>query len=162
MRGRKPLPSHLHLVRGTGKERARGARGGREPRPAGNLKACPDWFTLEQREAWDYAIAHAPGGLLKKLDRDVLAVWVVAADLWRQAVRAQAQVDAGKTLPLLTKTPNGMAQQSPYVGIISKQSQIMLKAAAELGFTPSARSRIEIDPSEDEDEGLEEILGKGA
>lgn len=154
MRGRKPTPTHLKLVAGNpGKRKP----SGREPRPLGALLEAPDYLSEAQIADWTYAIAHAPNGLLKKLDREVLAVWVVACDLWKQALRAQAKIDAGKELPLLAKTPNGMAVQSPYVGIISKQSQIMLKASAELGFSPSSRTRIDLEP-EDEQDNLESIL----
>jgi phage terminase small subunit len=38
-----------------------------------------------------------------------------------------------------------MPVQSPYLSIINKQAQIMVKAAAEMGFTPSSRSRISVD-----------------
>jgi hypothetical protein len=34
--------------------------------------------------------------------------------------------------------------QSPYLAILNKQAQIMLKAAAELGFSPSSRSRVQV------------------
>jgi phage terminase small subunit len=37
---------------------------------------------------------------------------------------------------------------SPYLQIINKQSEIMIRAAAELGFTPSSRSRISVDPKD--------------
>lgn len=139
MRGRKPTPTHLKLLRGSTK---RIRKDGIEPVPKGDLSAPPDWFSDAQKETWEYAIQHAPAGLLRHLDRDALGVWVVAHDLWKRASMAQAKLDAGKELPFLTKTPNGMAQQSPYVGIISKQSQIMLKAASEIGFTPASRSRV--------------------
>ena len=154
MRGRKPIPTHLKLVRGS--KRAGKSTG--EPRPVGALFYPPDWFTEPQKEVWAYAIQHAPDGLLKKLDRDALAIWTVAQDIWRRAIEAQAAIDAGNKLPLLTKTPNGMAQQSPYVGIISKQAQIILKAGAELGFSPSSRSRINVSPEEGEEE-LEALIG---
>jgi Phage terminase, small subunit len=33
---------------------------------------------------------------------------------------------------------------SPYLPVVNKQAQIMLKAAEQLGFTPTARSRVQI------------------
>jgi phage terminase small subunit len=48
---------------------------------------------------------------------------------------------------LLTKSPNaGLPLQSPYLAILNKQAQIMLKAGAELGFSPSSRSRVQVMP----------------
>jgi hypothetical protein len=46
---------------------------------------------------------------------------------------------------LLTKSTNaGLPLQSAYLAILNKQAQIMLKAAAELGFSPSSRSRVQV------------------
>jgi phage terminase small subunit len=46
---------------------------------------------------------------------------------------------------MLTKAPNtGLPIQSPYLPIVNKQAAIMLKAAEQLGFTPVARSRIQL------------------
>jgi hypothetical protein len=36
-----------------------------EPQPAGDLVEPPEWLTPSQKEAWAYAIEHAPKGLLK-------------------------------------------------------------------------------------------------
>lgn len=146
MKGRKPKPTHLRLVQGNPGKRKINRR---EPRPTGALSAAPDWFQPEQRVVWDYAIQHAPPGLLTLLDCDVLVIWCVACDMQRRAVLAQAKLDAAGGLPLLSRTPEGHFVQSPYLPIINRQGQIMLKAAAELGFTPSSRSRIEIEPAGD-------------
>lgn len=84
-------------------------------------------------------VTNAPYGLLKQLDRSVLAIWVVAEDLHRESATKIAQYG------LLTKSPNaGLPLQSPYLAILNKQAQIMLKAGAELGFSPSSRSRVQI------------------
>lgn len=141
MRGRKPKPTRLKVVSGN--------PGGRplnesEPKPTAFLASAPDWFDELQESYWDDAIESAPKGLLGTMDREVLTVWVCAAVMHRRAMVAQTQLDQGKAAPMLTKTPSGMPIQSPYVGIINKQSQVMLKAAAEMGFTPSSRSRISI------------------
>jgi P27 family predicted phage terminase small subunit len=137
MAGRKPKPTHLKLVTGNpGKRRLNK----REPQPPGNLEAVPEWLSESQRAGWTYAIASAPTGLLKRLDRSVLTIWVIAEDLHRQAAEKVAQFG------LLTKAPNtGLPIQSPFLPIVNKQAQIMLKAAAELGFTPSSRSRVTTD-----------------
>lgn len=112
-----------------------------EPQPIGNLLDPPVWLTESQKEGWRYAIEHAPPGLLKKLDRAVLTIWVIAEDCHRQASLKVAEVG------MLIKAPNtGLPIQSPYMAILNKQAHIMLNAAAQLGFTPSSRSQISIDP----------------
>jgi len=110
-----------------------------EPIPEGDLADAPDWMSESQKTGWNYAIENAPAGLLKKLDRSVLAAWVVAEDLHRRAA------EMIEKFGILTKAPNtGLPIQSPYLPVVNKQAQIMLKAAEQLGFSPATRSRIQI------------------
>lgn len=143
MKGRKPKPTHLKLVEGNAGKRALNKN---EPMPLGNLHAAPDWLSDDQKEVWAYAISNAPHGLLRLLDQSALTVWVVAADLHRQATMAVAR------LGILTKSPvKGDPMQNPYLPVVNRQAQIMMKAAAELGFTPSSRSRVAIGADETAD-----------
>ena len=145
MRGRKPVPTHLKVLRGNpGKRRLND----QEPKPSGELTDPPEWMSDSQKQGWIYAIENAPDGLLKKLDRSVLVAWVVAEDLHRHASMMIEKFG------MLTKTPNtGQPMQSPYLPVVNRQAHIMLKAAEQLGFTPAARSRVQVQegPPDDED-----------
>jgi P27 family predicted phage terminase small subunit len=136
VRGRKPIPTHLKILRGNpGKRRLNSD----EPIPEGDLKDPPNWLSESQKAGWNYAIEHAPKGLLKKLDCSALVAWVVAQDMHRQATEMVARHG------LLIRAPaTGVPIQSPYVPIINRQAGIMLKAAEQLGFTPVARSRVQV------------------
>ena len=136
MRGRKPVPTHLKILRGNpGKRRLNS----HEPLPEGDLKDPPDWFSDSQKAGWNYAIDHAPDGLLKRLDCSALVAWVVAQDMHRQATEMVARHG------LLIRAPvTGAPIQSPYIPIVNRQATIMLRAAEQLGFTPVARSRVQI------------------
>ena len=134
MRGRKPIPTALARLHGNPRDRKPPAA---EPKPAGDLTDAPDWFSADQKAGWEYAMRNAPLGLLKRLDRSALAIWVVAEDLHRQAVISQNKMG------LLVKAPNSeLPIQSPFLPIINRQALIMLKAASELGFTPATRPRL--------------------
>jgi P27 family predicted phage terminase small subunit len=136
VRGRKPKPTALHNLQGTLRPARHAARAA-EPQVVGKLKEAPDWFSPSQRQAWDYALEHAPAGVLGRIDRGVLTVWVVAEDLHRQAVE---KVAVGG---LIVRSPQkGEPIQNPYLPVVNKQAMIMLKAAAELGFSPAARPRV--------------------
>ena len=142
MRGAKPKPTHLKLLAGNPGKRPLNRN---EPQPQGDLHDAPDWLTVDQKAGWTYAIANAPAGMLKRLDRSAMTAFVVAEDLHRQASMA-----VGK-FGLITKSPTkGEPMQNPYLPIINRQAQIMLKAAAELGFTPSSRSRVSVDKRDQE------------
>jgi phage terminase small subunit len=135
VKGRKLKPSVLHQLHGRpGKRRLNPD----EPKPPGTLDDPPDWMGPSQRAGWAYAVAAMPRGVLTQADRGVLGVWVVAEDLHRRATEAQNQAGA-----LLVRAPHtGTPQQSPYLPIINRQALLMLRAAAELGFSPVSRPRI--------------------
>lgn len=140
MQGRKPKPTQLADLHG---RPSKDKPPPREPKAVtGDLAEPPDWMTATQQAGWRYAIEHAPPGLLKRIDRGALTVWIAAEDLHRQALIAQSK------MTLLVKAPiTGAAMQSPYLPIINRQGQIMLKAASELGFSPVARPRAGVMPS---------------
>ena len=145
MRGRKPIPTYLKILRGNPGKRALNHD---EPVPVGNLIDPPDWMSEAQKAGWNYAIENAPLGLLRKLDCSVLTTWVVAEDLHRKATQ---QLERSG---LLVKSPNaGVPIQSPFLPIVNKQASLMIKAAEQLGFTPASRSRIQlIEAFTDEDD----------
>lgn len=134
MPGPHPKPTHLKVIRGNPGHRKLNQR---EPKPLGDLKEAPSHFDEELREAWDYAILHAPAGLLKKIDSAVLQTWCMAHVLHRNAV---AEV---RKHGMLVKAPNtGLPIQSPYLPVVNKQAFIMLRAVDHLGFSPASRTRI--------------------
>lgn len=136
MRGRKPVPTALRKLHGNPRGHKLPVN---EPLPQGDLDEPPDWLNDDQQEGWRYAIRHAPPGLLKRIDRGALQVWVVAESLHRKAASLQ------NGLGLVVKASaadNAPLVQSPYLAIINRQCLIMLKAASELGFSPVSRPRI--------------------
>jgi P27 family predicted phage terminase small subunit len=136
----------LKLIKGNLGKRALNKR---EPLPTtGNLKTAPDWFDQDQLSAWNYAVDHAPRGMLKKIDASTLVVWVVAESLHRKAALAIAKFGM-VTLSPVKKEP----MQNPYLAILNRQALILLRASAELGFSPSARSRVSLEPGAGENEG---------
>jgi phage terminase small subunit len=151
MRGRKPKPTMLADLHGRpSKDKAPPY----EPKPVGDLAEAPDWFSPDQQQGWRYAISHAPPGLLKRIDRGVLAAWIIAEDLHRQATVAQNKM--GTLLVNVGPKEAPVPQQSYYLPIINRQAQIMIRAAGELGFSPVARPRISAAPS------LPPIVSKGS
>jgi P27 family predicted phage terminase small subunit len=113
-----------------------------EPQPVGELTehAPPAWLSDAQKEGWRFAMRHAPPGMLKRLDQSILTVWVVAEAVHRDAsewVTKKGSMVMGKS---------GVPYQNPYLAIMNKQAAIMMKSAAEMGFTPSSRSRVKVEP----------------
>jgi P27 family predicted phage terminase small subunit len=141
--GPKPIPTQLHQLRGSFNTTRHGRGRAGEPVPDGELVAtAPEWMSPGQQESWAYAMANAPKGLLKAIDRGVLAVWVEAEDRHRTAAQQQAKLDASSSLPLMTRGKDGQPIPSPYLRIIRQAAETMLRAAAELGFSPATRPRL--------------------
>lgn len=134
--GRKPKPTHLKLLAGNPGHRPLTPN---EPEPEGDLTDPPEWLSESQKDAWRYAIENAPAGMLKKLDQSVLVTWVVASDYHRDATERVNK----RGLVVLSRVQREPVQ-NPYLAVVNRQAQIMQKAAAELGFTPSSRTRISL------------------
>ena len=150
--GRKPKPTAMHDLHGTGQTTRHRARQN-EPVAEGDLSVPPDHLTADQKADWIYAVTHAPAGVLAACDQAAMEVFIVARDHHRIANKAQQQLDVGNALPLLTRTSEVIGKDgkvagggniipSPYLGIMSSAGQRMLRAAAELGFTPASRPRL--------------------
>lgn len=106
------------------------------PEGTGLLWSPPEWFNDEQRAQWDYALQHAPPGLLTGTDREVLVIWCVAAIEHALAV---VQV---RRLGQVVKSAEGSPYQNPFLGIANRQALIMLRAGAEMGFSPASRTAL--------------------
>lgn len=138
MRGRKPKPTYLRVLDGNAGRRPVNAD---EPVPPGRLDevaTAPDHLTDDQKRIWERALKNSPPGLLRKLDWAVFEQWVVHHSNFLEAAAKVAK--SGQ----LVKKGDGW-DWNPYMSIMNKQSALALKAAAELGFTPSSRSRVKVE-----------------
>lgn len=112
----------------------------REPKPRGNLFQPPKWLSKEQREEWNYVIENSAPGLLTSVDQSNLTTFVVAVVLHRKAT-IELNNAPSLTVPVGV---NGAIQQHPALQVVNRQALIILKSAAEMGFTPASRTRIQI------------------
>lgn len=129
----RATPTALKLLRGNpGKRRI----ADEEPEGVGDVWAPPGWFDDQQRAQWDYAVEHAPPGLLTGTDREVLVIWVVAS------IEHARACEKLRELGQIVQTKDGNAIQNPYMAIVNKQAFLMLRAGAEMGFSPAARATL--------------------
>ena len=126
-RGPKRIPTVLKELHGNPGKRALPVD---EPDGVGDLWAPPAWFDDEQRDQWNYAIDHAPPGLLTGTDREVLVVWVVAC-----VEHAKAAQEVRK-LGQVVKTKDRNAIQNPFLPIVNRQALIMRRARRETHRRP--------------------------
>lgn len=134
---RPAKPTHLKIIQGNPGKRALPKN---EPKPQGDLKTPPKYFNAAQKAEWRYIIKHAPAGLLKMIDTSALEVYVVARIIHRQATEQLAKEELIVLSPV-QKAP----MQNPLVPIINRQAEVMLKAAAQMGFSPASRTKVSVD-----------------
>lgn len=144
IRGPKPTPTHLKLLRGNpSKERLPK----NEPQPKLLVKipdapsflpayACDEWYRVAEE------LVHL--GLLTTIDINPLAAYCEAYARWRSAVEALAELrkQDPKFSGLVIPGSNNQAVSNPLVGIASRSANEMVRYATEFGLTPSARARI--------------------
>ena len=143
MKGRKRTPTVVKLVTGNpGRRRLNKS----EPKVGRGLPQAPNHLIPEARLEWRRLakLLHAIG-VLTTLDRAAFAVYCQAYGRWVRAERALERMAEKEpsTQALLMKTKSGNLIQNPLVGTANKAMDVLLKAATELGMTPSVRSRIE-------------------
>jgi len=136
MKGRKPQPTRLKLLRGNPSKRK--PRTG-EPKPEGAKPDCPAHLEGDARQEWDRLSGELFAlGLLTRLDAAPLAAYCVSFARW---VEAEAGV---KEMGLVVKSPTGFPQKNPFLSIAEESLRQMRAFATEFGLSPSSRTRIQI------------------
>lgn len=125
------------------------ARRGRKPLPKatdhGNrvfaaLPRCPGHLSAVARKEWRRLapVLHEVG-VLTLADRAALAAYCQSHARW---VEAEEKL---RDTPMLLKTPSGDVQQSPWLSVVNKQLEVMGRYMSELGLTPVARARLDME-----------------
>ena len=137
MRGRPPKPTRIKILEGNPGKRAINRS---EPQPVRGLSTPPEHIGSDPAllSLWEHALQEAPKGLLGSIDRELLAAWCQAVVIYRRA----AQDLQGQ--PLTDGAYNG--RSNPLCNLIQKQGALVARLGNELGFSPSARSRLSVPP----------------
>ena len=153
MAGRKPLPTHLKLVKGTARPHRMNKA---EPKPVVAVPAPPDHLDEEASTKFtEMAEMLARHGVMTELDNGALARYVV---IWRRWIEAEQEV---KRRGHVVKTSNDNIIQNPFLAVANKCLAQMHQIEAEFGLTPSSRSRIRVaEPAETADP-FEDFLSRG-
>jgi P27 family predicted phage terminase small subunit len=138
MKGRKPTPTALRLLRGNPRKHPVNLL---EPNPAPlDPLAAPAWLDPAARQEWD-RVAPMLGrlGVLTETDADALAAYCESWVTWKQATERMRKFGlvvkrsaAEGDLPVI----------SPYVKIAHHAMAQMRAFLVEFGMTPSSRARI--------------------
>jgi len=134
VRGRKPTPTRLKIISGNPGKRPLNQD---EPQPTCRAEP-PEFLGKTARAEWDRLIIELETlGIITGIDQAILAAYCQAYGRWADAESRLDTID--KTL---YRTANGNVQTSPLLWVANRAMEQMLKAAAELGLSPSSRSRV--------------------
>jgi P27 family predicted phage terminase small subunit len=145
-RGRKPKPTHLKLVKGTGRKATINRN---EAVPPPGRPDVPDHLDDIAKVEWGRVCDDLyNSGLLSKVDRMILAAYCQAYARWVLAERTLKEMAKRDELTsgLMIKTISGNAIQNPIVGVANKAMADAARYATDLGMTPSSRSRVTARP----------------
>lgn len=146
MRGRKPKPTAVKLAENNPGRRPLNTN---EPtHPAMGAECPPDLSSPIARAEWKRVAPLLCGsGQVTEVDRSVLIGYCLKYAQWRDLE------DEAARHPFVVRSPSGYPIPNPALGMANKAYGLMLKSAAELGITPSSRSRVSVagrDPDEDD------------
>jgi len=138
MRGRKPVPTTLKLLRGNPGKRRMNAE---EPQPDALETACPD-LILDPvaRAEWDRAIVPAIAiGQVTAADR---ALAIAHCELW---ATWQAQLAEASKLPnVIAAGKHRYPLPNPARVMANKTLHLLAQVDEKLGFSPTSRSKVQV------------------
>ena len=108
-----------------------------EPQPNPNIPPCPSHLDETGKQEWIRISTELDEcGILTNLDMAVFAAYCEAYSTWvRNITIVHKEGD-------LVTAPSGYQIQHPALGIANRAEVKMIKAANEMGITPSGRSRV--------------------
>ena len=153
MAGRKPLPTHLKLVKGTARPHRMNKA---EPNPMVAVPAPPEHLDEKASAKFtEMAELLARHGVMTELGTGALARYVV---IWRRWIEAEEEV---KRRGHVVKTSNDNIIQNPFLAVANRCLAQMHQIEAEFGLTPSSRSRIRIAEPAEKADPFEDFLTRG-
>ena len=143
-RGPKPTPTKLLKLRGSWRAKLNK----NEPKPKIQAPSIPGHLSKEAVAEWERIVPELKRlGLLAKIDRAALSGYCQS---WARWVNAEKEI-AG-TGGEVVKSPSGYPIQNPWLSIANKALKQCESFIKEFGLSPAARTRIEIDKPEEQNE----------
>ena len=142
-RGPPPKPTRMRLLEGNrGKRRINEY----EPQPERTRPPCPKWLPPEARKAWRNIVDKLERmRLLTVAEEHALVAYAQTYSRWKAA--EEFLIKHGDVYPI--RDDHGRVkcmQQFPQVAIARNLLQLLKSYQQEFGLTPSARSRLSVEP----------------
>ena len=152
-RGPKPTPTSILKLRGSARARSRA----NEPElpELDEEPKCPAWFPPVAVRKWTEVIdSLRTMGLLTAADLDQVQFYCVAYAKW---IKAEAKLKRGGEV---VTHKNGVEGRSHWLRIAGDAMDRMMKIAAEFGFSPAARTRLQVPGSKQPGDKFDGFLNR--
>ena len=148
MRGRKPQPTHLKLVKGNPGRRPMNENEPTPPRE--EIPAAPAHLTANARPAWERLAPLLHGmGVLTAAD---VTAFERACECYAEIRHCQTVIETlGGTYETRTVANGFMVRARPEVAQLADADRRFRSWVSEFGLTPAARTRIKIEPGKSVD-----------
>lgn len=149
-KGPAPMPTNIKILTGN---RGKRPLNSAEPKPGVMIdKNPPDYLDELAAEKWRELVPELENiGVLTSADRVALEALCNAYSLYVQACQMVQKKG------LITKGLNDIPYQNPYLKIVDNQSKIMKGYLQEFGLTPSARTRVKVNPPTEKSSKFDKI-----
>jgi P27 family predicted phage terminase small subunit len=135
MRGRKPVPTALRIIRGNPGKRRLNTN---EPKPRACVPECPDHLDDEAKREWKRITPELlAAGLLTAVDRAALAAYCQS---WSRWVKLERKVRGNGEV--LWDPQGEKFYPNPHLGALNKALRQMHEFLSEFGMTPASRVRL--------------------
>jgi P27 family predicted phage terminase small subunit len=151
LRGPKPKPSALEQLQGyPGHRPANDA----EPQPPDGAPDMPEHLSDVAKQEWNWLVEMlAQMNILKQSDRAIMTLY---CDTWAEYIEVRHNVEKyGMVIPNKDKTT---IYQSPYINVESMLKKQLESYLAGLGLSPSSRTRIRTNGTEEESDPITDRL----
>lgn len=147
--GRRPKPTALKVIEGNRGHRALNEN---EPRPDPVAPECPDWLHKWAKEMWAWIVPQLEQmGVIGRCDLTILVALCQSWARWRQAeetldregltYQSLVMLD-GDGKPVSVDAAKILMKEHPAAKIAARERAACVKAAIDLGLSPTVRARI--------------------
>ena len=142
-RGPKPKPTAIKIIEGRRSHRPLPVN---EPQAPPGMPEIPDYLDDLALEEWEEMAAGLVAmGVLARTDKAVFSTYCVNFSIVRRArlgLQALFEKSSRPESALIYPDSKGILRPNPLLRVAADAEDRLLKAAAELGMTPSARARL--------------------
>ena len=149
-RGRKPKPTKLKILDGSAAKNPNRVNQF-EPEPAEGSPRMPTGFDDHAKRAWkELTTQLSQMRVLTHADKSILELYAATYSRYRECLKHVEENGSGLTD--IDEYGNVKVVRNPFSTELHKHRDALIKILSEVGMTPTARTKLQVAPKEDDNE----------